>query len=347
MAEIDRYRPDDRRQVEALYRRVFGADAAEANRLRWEWQHRRNPHGSASDPLIWVAREAGTIVGHYAAMPVKLTIGGQEIEAAWGTDVMVAPERRRQGLGDALVRTWDRRVGAAIGLGLSDSSRQLLEKLRWHSLGPLRSQVKPLSRRALRHPTWPVQINRLISYVTYPWMRLVSRMRPLQGEVRAIRRFDDSFTQLWDRIGSQFAFAVRRDAAYLNWKYIHPPHVRYNVAALMRDDVAAGYVVYRHIAEPRQRVTLLVDFLTDPADHEGFLTLLRFVDREARDADSDKIRTFAFHESFRKLLKKSGYYAGRRSMDLVAKINAIPVASDYYTEPSRWHVTLGDSDQDR
>ena len=44
MAEIDRYRPEDRRQVEALYRRVFGPDAAEANRLRWDWQYRRNPN---------------------------------------------------------------------------------------------------------------------------------------------------------------------------------------------------------------------------------------------------------------------------------------------------------------
>ena len=43
MSEIDRFRPDDRRGVETLYRRTHGADAAEANRLRWDWQHRRNP----------------------------------------------------------------------------------------------------------------------------------------------------------------------------------------------------------------------------------------------------------------------------------------------------------------
>src|SRR6187431_1144564 len=139
MAEIDRFRPDDRRQVEALYRRVFGADAADASRLRWDWQYRRNPYAPAEGPPIWVAREAATIVGHYATMPVKLTVRGQEIDAAWGTDVMVAPERRRQGLGDALLRTWDRHVGASIGLGLSASSHQLLQKLRWPSLGPMRA----------------------------------------------------------------------------------------------------------------------------------------------------------------------------------------------------------------
>jgi hypothetical protein len=63
MAEIDRYHPADRRAVDALYRRVFGADAAEANRLRWEWQYGRNPNNPGGTPLIWIARAGPTVVG--------------------------------------------------------------------------------------------------------------------------------------------------------------------------------------------------------------------------------------------------------------------------------------------
>src|SRR5207248_9289298 len=98
MAEIERYRPEDRRQIEALYRRVFGHDSADANRLRWDWQYRRNPNSRAEGPLIWIAREGHTIVGQYAAMPVRLSLQGREIDAAWGMDVMVAPEPQPQGL---------------------------------------------------------------------------------------------------------------------------------------------------------------------------------------------------------------------------------------------------------
>jgi hypothetical protein len=123
--------------------------------------------------------------------------------------------------------------------------------------------------------------------------------------------------------------------------------VRYVVAALMHDDRAAGYAVYRHLQEPRGRVTLLVDFLTDPADAAGFLTLLRWIDREARAADSDKIRTFALNGAFRKLLRRSGYYSVKSSMEFVAKVNAVPVPATYYDSTDDWHVTLGDSDQDR
>ena len=347
MADIDRYKPDDRRLVEALYRRVFGSDMASANRLRWDWQYRLNPNVPPTGPLIWVARESGAVVGQYASMPVRVGVNGHEVDAAWGMDVMVAPERQRQGLGDVLFRTWDRNVGASLGLGLSESSYRLFQKLKWPDVGPVPCFVKPLSRRALRRPTWPVPVNRFVSYITLPWIRLVSRTRPLEGEVRTIRHFDERFTRLWESVKNKFAFAVRRDAAYLQWKYIQPPHVRYQVGVLERGGDVAGYVVYRHAQEPRGRVTLLVDFLADPDDASAVVTLLRWIDREARAADSDKVRTFSMHDGFRKHLRKSGYYSVKSTMEFVAKVNGVDVPANYYKDTGRWHVTLGDSDQDR
>lgn len=347
MADVDRYRPEDRRHVDALYRRVFGIDAADAHRLRWDWQYKLNPHMPADGPLIWLAREGQTVVGHYASMPVRLQVKDREIDAAWGTDVMVAPERQRQGLGELLFRTWDREVGAALGLGLSASSSQLFTKLRWHNVGPVPCMVKPLTRRALRRPQWSVGANRLLSALTLPWVRLIARSRPLQGEVRTVRQFDVRFDAFWARVSSAFGLVVKRDAAYLNWKYIQAPHVRYTVAVLERDGELAGYIVYRHLQEPRGKVTLVVDWLTAPDDQAAFLTLLRWVDRESRAADSDKIRIYATHAGYRKALRQSGYFAVKSAMEFVAKINAIDVPSAFYASADTWHVTLGDSDQDR
>jgi hypothetical protein len=53
------------------------------------------------------------------------------------------------------------------------------------------------------------------------------------------------------------------------------------------------------------------------------------------------------HEGFRRLLKKDGYYSVKSTMEFVVKVNAVNVAPDYYKNTARWHVTLGDSDQDR
>ena len=346
MADIDRFRPEDKRGAEGLYRRVFGSDAAEANRLRWDWQYRRNPAARRGEPLIWVAREGGSVIGQYAAMPVIANIDGREVDAAWGMDVMVAPERQRQGLGEQLFRTWDRNVGAALGLGLSESSHRLFQKLRWPDLGTVPSLAKPLSRRALRRATWSRTLNRFISALTLPWVRLVARPRPVTEEIRVIKQFDDRFTELWTRVASKFTFAVRRDAQYLNWKFVQPPHVRYQIAALVRGNRADGYIVYRHVREPLGRTTRLVDLLADPADEAGVNALLRWLDREARSADSDRIRTYITHGGFRRLLKKSGYYQTKSSVQLVAKMNALDVPRTFYDTHDAWHITLGDGDLD-
>ena len=262
-------------------------------------------------------------------------------------DVMVAPERQRQGLGEVLFRTWDRNVGASLGLGLSESSYRLFQKLRWPDVGPVPCFVKPLTRRALRRPNWPLPLNRLVSALTLPFVMIVARSRPLRAEVRLMQRFDDSFTTLWHELAPKFDFAVRRDAAYLNWKYVTAPHVRYLIAALRREDRNIGYAVYRHLREPRGRVTSLVDFLTDPDDMDGFAMLLRWIDREARQADSDKIRTFAMHAAYRRVLRRSGYFQVKSTMEFVAKINGLAIEPAFYENTDKWHVTLGDSDQDR
>jgi GNAT superfamily N-acetyltransferase len=347
MPDVDRYRPEDQRGVETLYRRVFGPDAAAASRLRWDWQYRRNPNNPGGSPTSWVVREGTAIIGHCATMPVRLSLGGRELAAAWGTDAMVAPERQRRGLGEELFRTWDRNVDASLGLGLSDSSASLLKKMRWPDVPAIPGLVKPLTRRAVRLPQWPMTVNRFVSAVTLPVVRVAARVRPLRADIEPLRRFDASFTGLWERLANRFALAVRRDAAYLNWKYIEPPHVRYSVAALQRDGRAEGYAVYRHAQEPRGRVTWLVDFLADTHDEIGFKTLLRWVDAEARQAGSDKIRCYATHLGFRRLLRRSGYFRMRHPMPLVVKINAVDVAADFYKDIDDWHVTLGDSDQDR
>ena len=236
-------------------------------------------------------------------------------------DVMVAPERQRQGLGEVLFRTWDRNVGASLGLGLSESSYRLFQKLRWPDVGPVPCLVKPLTRRALRRPNWPVRVNRLVSALTLPIVKIVARTRPLarRGAARSSASTTASRT-LWEALAPKFDFAVRRDAA------VSQLEVRVGAARPLLDRGAAPRRPQRRATrstatshEPRGRVTLLVDFLADPDDERGLATLLRWVDREARQADSDKIRAFAMHAGFRRVLRRSGYFQVKSTMEFVVE----------------------------
>jgi hypothetical protein len=346
LSEIDRFKPDDRRGVDTLYRRTHGPDAAEANRLRWDWQHRRNPYNPTGQPGIWVAREGPTVIGHYPTLPARVSLKGLEVDGSWGTGALVAPERDSTGIDEALLRTWDRNSGAVLTLGVAGGSKSVVERLHWPAAHTLPTLVKPLTRRAVRLPNWPNSINRIVSAVTLPVVQIVSRSRPLRAECEPIRRFDTTFTALWERLAPKFDLAVRRDAPYLNWRYIEPPHVRYSVVALKRQGEVHGYAVYRHRHEPLGRVTMLVDFLVDPDDVAGLKTLLRWVDRAARAEDADKVRCCVMHGVFRRVLRRNGYFNVKSSLEVGVKVNAVQVPKGFYEDTDGWHITLGDSDQD-
>jgi hypothetical protein len=71
------------------------------------------------------------------------------------------------------------------------------------------------------------------------------------------------------------------------------------------------------------------------------------VDREARAANSDKIRAFALHAGYRRALRRSGYFPVKSTMEFTVKVNGVDLPPSFYEDTSTWHVTLGDSDQDR
>jgi hypothetical protein len=344
MAEIERFTPEDRRGIEQLYRRTLGNEAADRLRLRWDWA-RRNP-ANGVEPPYWVVREGPTIIAATHLLPVRVTVSGAEVAGTWSSDPLVVAERQRQGLGGSLLRAWDRGTGVALGAALSPATRGRLDEMRWPKALALPCVVKPISRRAIRIPTWPVAINRLVSAITLPVVRVVSRTKPLKEEIEVVRRFDSRVDRLWERLAGRFALAVRRDSRYLNWKYAEPPHVRYTSALLRRGDDIDGYIVYRHFHEPQGRVTQIVDLLADPSDERGIKTLARWVDREARMHDSDKIRCYATNAAFRRVLRRSGYFVVKSGIDLTIKVNAVPVPKGLYESVDEWHVTLGDGELD-
>ena len=53
------------------------------------------------------------------------------------------------------------------------------------------------------------------------------------------------------------------------------------------------------------------------------------------------------HAGFRRILKRSGYFVVKSTMEFVAKVNGVDVNQSFYDRTDDWHITLGDSDQDR
>ena len=214
MPDIEHSTPDDRRGLEQLYRRTRGIEAAERFRLQWDWTRRNPVSGADAQPEFWVVREGPTLIAAASRTPVHATIRGSEVKAVWSSDPLVVPERQRQGLGSMLLRAWDRDSGVALGAGLSTGTRIRLDEMRWPRAIALPCLVKPLSRRALRRPTWPVAANRLVSAVTLPFVRMVGRSRPVSGEMEVVRRFDAGVDDLWQRVSPRDRKSTRLNSSH-------------------------------------------------------------------------------------------------------------------------------------
>ena len=248
-------------------------------------------------------------------------------------DVMVAPERQRQGLGEVLFRTWDRNVGASLGLGLSESSHRLFQKLRWPDVGPVPVPRQAADPPRAAHPTGPSA-----STASSPLSRCRSSKSSRARGRSAPKCADPAVRRELHRALGVAGAEVRlrrparrrvpelevrdrrRTSATRSWR----------CAATSATSATRSTGISR---EPRGRVTLLVDFLVDPDDEAGFRTLLRWVDREARQADSDKIRTFAMHAGFRRVLRRSGYFQVKSTMEFVVKVNGVEVAPRFTRTP--------------
>ena len=98
---------------------------------------------------------------------------------------MIAPERDRQGLDEALIRAWDRNSGAVLAFGPSEQPRGVIDRLHWPQSHLVPSFVKPLTRRAVRVPNLPTPFNRLISAMIYPVVQVVCADAAAARGVRA------------------------------------------------------------------------------------------------------------------------------------------------------------------
>jgi len=344
---VDRRREADDEELFRLYRDVFGHDMTEASRRRWAWQYRDNPHAGEA-PEIWVARQDGRILGQYASMPVRLWWGGREVRASWGMDVFLREEARGQGVGALLFETWSAHVDVALGLGLTTSSYGLFRKLRYHDVGPVPFYRKVLDPAAVLARRVGRGVARVAAPLLGAALRSLNPEAPAAAggvEVRPATGLGPEYDRLWGRARGSYAMCVRRDAAYLAWKYERCPHRRYARWEARRGEDLVGFAVSRHEDYRGLRLGWIVDVFTDAADRAARSALVSAVLADFRHARVARAQAFSLNAALGAELVRHGFSRGPSPMQFC--VHAPAGSEDVLTDPGRWHVTFGDSDMDR
>lgn len=345
--EVVRHEARDQEDIFRFYAETFGQDLTEGSRRRWRWQYAENPRREAEGPSIWVAREGTSVLGQYASMPVALRWGGREVRSSWGMDVFLRPEARGKGVGARLFTAWSDHVEVALGLGLTPSSYGLFKKLRYHDVGPVPFFQKVLDARAVaRKRLGSVGGALAAPLLALGWsLRHPDRPRTNPPSVERIASFGPEFDGLWERAGASYAMCVRRDAAYLQWKYARCPHRAYDLwAARSEAGVLRGFAVSRHEDYRGLRLGWIVDLFAAAEDRDARDALLSAVLGAFRAAGVARAQAFALHGGLGDDLRRRGFRQAGSPMQFCVRtrVEDAPLA-----DRARWHVVFGDSDMDR
>jgi hypothetical protein len=173
-----------------------------------------------------------------------------------------------------------------------------------------------------------------------PWREARSSL-----EVRAGTGFGSDYDALWERAGSSYAMCVRRDAAYLRWKYRERPGRSYEILELRREGRLEGFSVHRTEDYQGLRLGWIVDLFTEASDDEARSALLGALVAAFRRARVARAQAFCMNGGLARSLRRAGFFSDRSRALLCVHVKD-PLAGPLDTQ-EKWHLVFGDGDMDR
>ncbi|MEW6741222.1 MAG: GNAT family N-acetyltransferase [Planctomycetota bacterium] len=321
------YRPGDEERILELFNgifRPFNPDYVDRSLAHWRWLYAENGH----EHQTWVAElPDGRFIGQYTAIPMMMNIRGERSLTGQAVDTCVDPayrrSLRREGLFLTMARSWFDYWGC-------DERDRIV-------YGFPNEQAFPVGTRLLHYRPvhCPVlELNRAADPEGLPASPAVT--------VERVERFDERADGLYEKLRDGLGLSTWRDKAYLDWRFVRSPSVKYEILQATRGGELCAWVVYR-LGWFKEKVAPLVDVLFDPADREALGALVRELACDARAAGLQTIRTwmpvsFPHHET----LKSLGFLPAPSRFNLCIRIFNPMFDLSYAKE--RWYYTMGDSD---
>jgi hypothetical protein len=171
------------------------------------------------------------------------------------------------------------------------------------------------------------------------------------GSVRELTHFDASHDRIWHTHQAEYSCAVRRDASYLNWKYVDQPGQDFLRLEITSSSGAQGLVVltFRDPDEAyRYRRAFIVDLVGPLSDEAVMAELLLTVSRAAVENGADALVCMHISPQLTAALKGVGFHLRAPSRYLLVRPGDLEAGlHQRLLDPAGWFVTQGDSDIDR
>ncbi|HZW02729.1 MAG TPA: hypothetical protein VFF68_02280 [Anaerolineaceae bacterium] len=323
-----------------------------------DWFSGTSPAGHAT-VVVGEDTTSHEIIGFCFYMPVAAKVGDDYGVARMGGNAVVHPDYRMKGVFRSLQQVGKTSLGNIwFSYGFPKPSAVEVHKrggrvkvsdlpllVRPVDMGQLaEARLKnPLLRAAARAGWWLA--GRTI------WRQ--PRPAPQGITVRPEETFDASFDRFWERVAGKYEIIIKRDSAFLNWRFCATPFRQYRLlTARGRDGELAGYLVLRCTTIEGVKTGLIMDLLVAPGergDRAGLL-LVAAATRQFAEAGMALAGCLMLpHTHEYRLLTRAGYlnaparFAPQRFM-LLSQSFSDRTPSEYLTRAERWFISMANHD---
>ncbi len=312
--------------------------------------------GSALEHLEWKLASTelhavlvidGELAGVSSSWHSDVRVGSELVPVYNGADFAILPELQGRGLGRLLDDIWesgdssnyltiDAVAQSAAVRHMYPVTGPTVRIQVWSRAAGLRQRLGAVARRLLGARRAPVPAP------------AVEAPRDSHGlVVEPIVEFGADADELGERSAEAFDVLWRRDADWLNWRYLDPRAGVISVWGVRSEGALLGYLAMRHPDD--QGVARVLDLLTVPGRTDVSLALLEHATTTARGEGATHLEAWlAPGHPDTGSFQRAGFGtagSGRRVHFDVRKLRETPEVAGLLSQPeTRFHIALGDFD---
>jgi hypothetical protein len=261
--------------------------------------------------------------------------------AAWFVDWHVAPGDRGVGVGLALLRNAEAAAGTLLTLQGSPDTRVMLPRLGWRQSEVPRTWTRPLSLRFIAD--WlgrRARVPHIAARAAAAYFRALPPAKIARFSLRPIAAFPSDYDAVWQQRAREFAPAMARDAAYLNYLAAEYPDDGYQLHLLVERERPVGHVITRLDDDGEGfRRARLVDLLWLRHQPELLQWLIQRAVADVSAAGADYVECVASVSDLTELLARERFFA-RRPVPIW--YHRLPAGAP---DPDTWYITYADCDR--
>lgn len=327
----------------------------------WNWRYRDNHAGIGR---IWLADDAGKIVGHYAMIPLKMKIGDETVTASLSADIVTHPDYRRQGIFETLARkayTEAGKEGVHILCVFPNefSYHGFIKKLGYFEVCRLNTFVKPLNlENAMKRYFNNRFLRKFCASIGNLMINLFYRTKKspeVDGlTITRVSLFDDRIDDFWRRVSNDYDIIVVRSKEYLNWKYVEVPlltdfsnNTNFVIYVAEKEGQICGYVILK---SEKQRDLLFgrIYDLIAPLGQEEVISCL--ISKAIEYFKREKVNLIycgmIADKTYYTIFRKNGFIPSRIIIKrhFCAHSSHPEISRTHLKNPKHWFIQMGDSE---